>query len=121
MAAKSMVSYYKEVKSVFNKKMEFQTNLFNCWAKMFGKVYVSKPEEALRRCFCETRCSSILEKNKNELTCRVGLNRFSDITYDEFVKQNAGGWLQLPSDQVSSPISFLHNSIPSLITSQLQL
>ncbi|EYU40909.1 hypothetical protein MIMGU_mgv1a016868mg [Erythranthe guttata] len=92
MAAKSMVSHYKEVKSVFNKKMELQTNLFNRWAKMFGKVYVSKREEALRRCIFETQCSYILEENEKGLAYRVGLNQFSDLTYDEFVKQYAGGF-----------------------------
>jgi C1A family cysteine protease len=75
----------RELTSEMIKGVDMQ-GMFTEWATAFDKTYQSEEEAAFRFGVWSGKIDEITESNNNEeLTYKLGLNQFSDLTWDEFL------------------------------------
>jgi len=74
------------------------TSVISGWQKFkadHGKVYASPTEEAYRLGIFQQNVAKIEEHNKKGLSWTEGINQFTDLTKEEFVRLHARGKIQI--------------------------
>jgi xylem cysteine proteinase len=82
-SGKTSLSWNKEFKAEELKVLELKT-LFQEWKQYFTKEYKTIEEEGVRYAIWSENLYKVAEENSKNLTYRLRLNQFGDLTGDEF-------------------------------------
>ncbi len=88
-------------------------SVFEDWKVKYGKSYETELEHRYRYSVFAENLANIQERNSQGRTIKLGLNKFADLTNDEFVSRNTNNYV-LGSSELHSAIPNV-NSLPTEI------